>query len=440
MDNYIPLLCKKYGQYINAFRAFPSENDGLKLVERRNLFSVHELAKDKFTKSARINGHTMGNFHPHGDTYLVLVNLVNRGLVCGQGSFGSNRGVSPTGPAAMRYTEVKSSKFVEKICFENIKYSNWFINDMGQKEPLSFPVMLPMCFLGDDYVQGIGYGFRTFICTFNYKHLIKRLMWLLGKSKNKPTIKPKSDCTILSTDDEIEKLLTTGEGEIEVIGKFKEDKINNKIYLYSWPQSKTFEGIISKIDSFEKKDVGYMDISDEDNGCCICFEVIRRKNQTDVYNEFLKELKQKITGKLHFSINLCNDGGLIKKFSVDDLLVKIYNNFVNINKISLESKIKTIEDKKNEYLILLKIRPYLKLVLDNKLNMIDKIQILSDKSKVATETIKSLFQKYSIEKLLKIEIDISELENDINIYKSNLSNIDVYVLNQYAQIENLIEN
>ena len=66
----------KYGKYINKFRSFPLIYDGLKIVERRILISLSIEAKNNFTKSARVTGHCMGNYHPHclkGDTKIFLL-------------------------------------------------------------------------------------------------------------------------------------------------------------------------------------------------------------------------------------------------------------------------------------------------------------------------------------------------------------------------------
>ena len=57
----------QYGRYINKWRAFPLYEDGLKLVERRVLYSEYLTARKKFTKSAEVVGYCIGKFHPHGD-------------------------------------------------------------------------------------------------------------------------------------------------------------------------------------------------------------------------------------------------------------------------------------------------------------------------------------------------------------------------------------
>ena len=60
-------------------RALPDVRDGLKPVQRRIIYSMHELGLDHKTliKSARIVGDTMGKYHPHGDSsiYDSLVHM-----------------------------------------------------------------------------------------------------------------------------------------------------------------------------------------------------------------------------------------------------------------------------------------------------------------------------------------------------------------------------
>src|SRR5882672_5130327 len=81
-----------------AARAPPDVRDGLKPVQRRILYAMHEmgLRNDRpFRKSAGIVGEVMGKYHPHGDLpiYDALVRLAQDfaaryPLVQGQGNFG----------------------------------------------------------------------------------------------------------------------------------------------------------------------------------------------------------------------------------------------------------------------------------------------------------------------------------------------------------------
>ena len=182
MDQIVPSMYKTYGEYINSCRSFPLDLDGLKPVERRILLSAYQVARDKLVKSARINGHVMSNYHPHGDSYQTIVNLVNQGFLDGQGNFGTKAGSEPAPAAAMRYTECKLSKLVYNIAFRLIKYVPWEPLEL-EKEPLYLPTMLPFCLIGNDNTQGIGFGFRTYIPCFKIIDLQKRLLYLLGKRK-----------------------------------------------------------------------------------------------------------------------------------------------------------------------------------------------------------------------------------------------------------------
>lgn len=69
MKKAIPILYSNYGRYIDEFRVIPSMDDCLKCVERRCLYTLHEVAK-KLTKSAKVVGDVIGKYHPHGDACL----------------------------------------------------------------------------------------------------------------------------------------------------------------------------------------------------------------------------------------------------------------------------------------------------------------------------------------------------------------------------------
>ncbi|MEG2440686.1 MAG: DNA gyrase subunit A, partial [Acetivibrio sp.] len=62
---------RDYAMSVIVARALPDVRDGLKPVQRRILFAMHELGLDPekpHRKSARIVGDTMGKYHPHGDS------------------------------------------------------------------------------------------------------------------------------------------------------------------------------------------------------------------------------------------------------------------------------------------------------------------------------------------------------------------------------------
>ena len=80
---YSEVMQKSYIDYAMSViiaRALPDARDGLKPVQRRVLYDMHELGiryDRPYRKSARIVGDTMGKYHPHGDSsiYDALVGV-----------------------------------------------------------------------------------------------------------------------------------------------------------------------------------------------------------------------------------------------------------------------------------------------------------------------------------------------------------------------------
>ena len=101
----------EYAMSVIVGRALPDVRDGLKPVQRRILFAMHELGltPDRpYRKCARVVGEVLGKYHPNGDTavYDALVRMaqdfsMRMPLIDGHGNFGS---VDNDPPAAMRYT------------------------------------------------------------------------------------------------------------------------------------------------------------------------------------------------------------------------------------------------------------------------------------------------------------------------------------------------
>ena len=103
-----------YAMSVIVARALPDVRDGLKPVQRRILYAMHDLGMRPTTaykKSARLVGEVLGKYHPHSDSpvYEAMVRMaqpfsMRLPLVDGQGNFGS---VDNDPPAAMRYTEAR---------------------------------------------------------------------------------------------------------------------------------------------------------------------------------------------------------------------------------------------------------------------------------------------------------------------------------------------
>ena len=437
MDTLIPKLYKEYGLYVNHSRAFPLEIDGLKPVERRVLLSAYTMARDKFVKSARVDGNTIGRWHPHASSYGTICQLVNQGFLDGQGNFGNNIGVESSPPAAMRYTECKLAKNTYEIALKLVDYVKWVEAELDD-EPEFFPTMFPLCLLGKDSTTGIGFGYKTLIPCYDIKDLKNRLLFLLGKIKEKPIIKPVTNCKLLSTDKDYERLLTTGKGQITYQGIFKLEPSKCKAVIKSFPPGKKFETILGKFDKeLTNQDIGWIDESSSDNGGThIVFEVLKLRNRDQIFKTFSKKLHDVMTSNLTFdTVVVDHKTRNVKNMSIDEMLINTYKVYVAVNMKMLESTEDKISEAINEVKLLEKIKPSLKKYLSNKELSVDQIiENIGKEIKEDKDRIKELFQKYRITKLLTFKADYDELNNKLKIVKDNIKNIEGFVVSQYESL------
>lgn len=166
-------------------RALPDTRDGLKPVQRRILYAMHQLGLDAshpHKKSARIVGEVLGKYHPHGDTsvYHTLVRMaqdfsMEMPLVDGQGNFGSVDGDSP---AAMRYTEARLTPVAETMLQDlEMDTVDWQENfDGSLEEPTVLPAILPNLLVNGS--AGIAVGMSTNIPPHNLGEVCEALIYV----------------------------------------------------------------------------------------------------------------------------------------------------------------------------------------------------------------------------------------------------------------------
>ena len=167
-------------------RALPDARDGLKPVQRRLLYAMHELRlgpNTPFKKAARIVGDVIGKYHPHGDqaAYDALVRLaqsfaIRYPLVDGQGNFGN---IDGDNAAAMRYTEARlteiSALLLEGLDEDAVAFRPTFTEEDNE------PVVLPAAFpnLLANGAIGIAVGMATSIPPHNIGELCNALLRLI---------------------------------------------------------------------------------------------------------------------------------------------------------------------------------------------------------------------------------------------------------------------
>ena len=175
-----------YSMSVIVSRALPDVRDGPKPVHRRVLYAMYDggYRPDRnFSKSARVVGDVMGNYHPHGDTaiYDALVRLaqpwsLRYPLVQGQGNFGS-MGNDP--PAAQRYTECRMAplamQMVRDIDEETVDFAPNY--DGRTLEPVVLPSRFPNLLVNGS--AGIAVGMATNIPPHNLREIASGVQWML---------------------------------------------------------------------------------------------------------------------------------------------------------------------------------------------------------------------------------------------------------------------
>jgi DNA gyrase/topoisomerase IV subunit A len=430
MDQRLPQLYKDYGNYSN-WRSMPLDLDGLKPVERRVLLSAYKIARQKFVKSRQVDAYTIGHYHPHGECYGSIVQLVRQGFLTGQGNFGTNVGVEPVGPAAPRYTECKINQLILDLAFKYIDHVPFVDTELGDTEPLFLPAMFPICLMGTEYTQGIGFGYKTFIPCYNIKDLYQRLLWLLGIRKRKPIIAPITDCEILSPQPILDGLLTTGSAKIEVKGVIDINIRNNTVTLKSWPPGKRFESMLNKFAAeLDSGMVGFTDLSASETK--IVFEILRERNRDKIFTDFIEKINEAITGTISFETTVVDINQKVLVKSIDAMLLDTFKMFTEVNKQTLQDEIDKATAKIEEYILLQKIRPSLIDCIQKSLTTEDTLKSINKITGIEESIISELINKYKISKLVTLNTDTSILTQKRKESTDNLNNLSTYVLQQYS--------
>lgn len=175
-----------YAMSVIVQRALPDVRDGLKPVQRRILYAMHEMglrSTTRYRKSAGIVGEVLKTYHPHGDSavYEALVRMVQPfslryPLVDGQGNFGS---VDGDRAAAMRYTEARLQAVAEELLQDLEKQTVDFIPnyDGEAREPVVLPAKLPNLLING--AAGIAVGMATNIPPHNLTEVCNGLIYLI---------------------------------------------------------------------------------------------------------------------------------------------------------------------------------------------------------------------------------------------------------------------
>ena len=325
---YSEVMQKSYIDYamsVIVARALPDVRDGLKPVQRRTLYDMHELGIrfDKpYRKSARIVGDTMGKYHPHGDSSIydalvVMTQEFKKGLplVDGHGNFGNIEG---DGAAAMRYTEARLQKVTQDGLLADLDKDvvDFVPNfDENEKEPSVLPAKFPNLLVNGS--EGIAVGMATSIPPHNLGEIIEatkaymkdetistKALMKYVKGPDFPT------GGIVTNKDDLLSIYETGTGKIKVRGKVdiekgKAGKTNVVISEIPYPMiganiSKFLSDVANLSET--KKTMDIVDISNQSSKEGIRI-VIELKKDADVDN-FINMLYKKTRLEDTFGVNM----------------------------------------------------------------------------------------------------------------------------------------
>jgi DNA gyrase subunit A len=185
-DSYL-----SYAMSVIVSRALPDACDGLKPVQRRILYAMHDMRltpSGPYKKSARVVGEVLGKYHPHGDqsVYDAMVRMaqdfsMRYPLVDGQGNFGS---IDGDAAAAMRYTEARMSPMgfdmLRDIESATVGFAANF--DDSLQEPTVLPATIPNLLVNGS--SGIAVGMSTSVPPHNLGEVINAMAYLLDHWTN----------------------------------------------------------------------------------------------------------------------------------------------------------------------------------------------------------------------------------------------------------------
>ena len=325
---YSDVMKKSYIDYAMSViiaRALPDVRDGLKPVQRRTLYDMHELGiryDRPYRKCARIVGDTMGKYHPHGDSSIyealvVMAQDFKKGmtLVDGHGNFGSIEG---DGAAAMRYTEARLEKLTQEVFLSDLDKDivDFVPNfDETEKEPSVLPVRIPNLLVNG--AEGIAVGMATSIPTHNLGEVIdavkaymkndeistKQLMRYV-KGPDFPT------GGIVINKDELPDIYESGTGKIKLRGKVEIEEMKGgrkRLVITEIPYTmigagigKFLNDVIGLVESKKTSDITDVSNQSSKEGIRIVIELKKSADVENLTNMLYKKTRLEDT----FGVNM----------------------------------------------------------------------------------------------------------------------------------------
>ncbi len=307
-----------YAMSVIVDRALPDVRDGLKPVQRRILYAMHQegLASNrKHSKSAGVVGEVIKKYHPHGDmaVYDAMVRMaqpwnLRYTLVDGQGNFGSIDG-DPA--AAYRYTEARLTKAAEAMLVDIEKETVDFKEnyDGTTEEPEVLPSALPNMLING--AAGIAVGMATNIAPHNLAEIADGLVAMLDNPDidldglMKHIKGPDFPTGGIMSRSGIRKAFETGRGSIRLQAKVRFEERNNREMIvvteipYQVNKTSLIQNAASLVRNKKIEDISNIRDESDRQGMRIVFELKRGAHPELVLNQLYKYTPLQTT----FSVN-----------------------------------------------------------------------------------------------------------------------------------------
>ena len=455
-DSFLPYAVSSFGRMV------PHIIDGLKPVQRRVLYTMWKNKIYSFEKCASIVGKTM-EYVTTGDVgiYGALVVMgqkdrFKRPFVVSQGNFGYITD-SLSEFAAMRYTEAALSEFVKDFYFpEDFYFTNMemtYKNDPGVLEPVVLPTLLPMG-LVQGTTQGISVGYSSVIpphslesvakCYIKYIESRKDVTKLQKFSKylvSNLEVEFPNKCKIIKTS---ERGILYGQGQLKVQGYYELDtgtrgrqiiRITALPYLVEVVKFiNACEAKMSNIDGYS----GIRDLSSRDG---ILVEIIIKRDKS--IQPFLDALihSTPFTTNLNYSLilndfNKPNRMGIQEMFEIHykykssvlekyfkDTIVHLQNRLDNLKGVAF---ILGDKNRRSDFIKMIESS-------ESKDLVVKKIMKKWDMKGHVVEYLLSRNFLSMLNKRKELNEDIKKVSDDLKTAKSNLKNLDNYIINQIKE-------
>ena len=382
-----------YAMSVIVQRALPDVRDGLKPVQRRILYAMHDMglrSNTAYRKSATVVGEVLGKYHPHGDSpvYEAMARMaqdfsMRHPLVDGQGNFGS---VDGDPPAAMRYTEARMSAIAEEMVadIEANTVDTQPTYDDSRQEPKVLPARIPNLLLNG--ADGIAVGMATKIPPHNINELCDAVAALIEnadttteeladivKGPDFPTAgiiyRMRREQTLDAEGkrhdvwrDAIREAYADGRGRIIMQARARIEEMargnREQIIVTELPYQVNKAALIEKIAELvkERKIVGISDLRDESDrhGMRIVIELGREGQAASVLNQLYKHTAMQQS----FAVNMVSlDAGQPKTMGLKRMLEAYINHRRDVLRRRTEFELERAREREHilqGYLIALK--------------------------------------------------------------------------------------